>query len=156
MTNLDETEGPAAGSETEAAAASAMNDQITDALNQLHAILAGGDKSAIQAATYQTLVHGLALAMHNAVAEQQHNHILRMAMTTSAAKAILAGRKAEAEAILELGRTQLASSKDLFKLLTEFESLIYRISYEPQAATTEAAQAAARTPAGEPEISPAE
>lgn len=131
MANNDETATPAAGSGANAAADSAMNDQITDALNQLHAILAGGDRNAIQAATYQALVHAAALAMHNAVAEQQHNQILRMAMTTSAAKAILAGRKAEAEAILDLAQTRLASSDDLFKRLTDFESLIYRIGYDP-------------------------
>lgn len=147
MADIDETEIPVAEPGADAAAESAMNAQIADALKQLHAILVGGGESAIHAAAYQTLVHAIALGMHNAVAEQQHSHILRMAMTTSAAKAILAGRKAEAEAILDLARTQLTSSDDLFKLLTKFESLLYRISYEPRPA--------AQAPGSEPPITQA-
>jgi len=129
MANMDENTDPAVEAVTDAAAASAMNDQITDALKQLHAILAGADESTIQVAAYQVFVHAVALAMHNAVAEQQHNHILRMAMTTSAAKAILAGRKAEAEAILDLARTKLASP-DLSDLLDQVRLFIQAIGRE--------------------------
>ena len=108
---------------------SALNDQVRDALSQLQAILGSSDASLFQVAAYQTFVHVIALAMHNAVAEQQQGHILRMALTTSAANAILAGRKEEAEGILELAHSRLASF-DLPHLLAEVRTLIETISRE--------------------------
>lgn len=108
---------------------STLNSQIRDALLQLQAILDGADTSIFQVAAYQTFVHVIALAMHNAVAEQQHNHILRMALTTSAANAILAGHKDEAASILELAHSKLASP-DLSHLLAEVRTLIETISRE--------------------------
>jgi hypothetical protein len=125
MGDTEQNAGQPAGAA--AAAENLMNDQITDALNQLRAILDGADKSSVQVAAYQAFVHVLALAMHNAVAEQQHAHILRMAMTTSAANAILAGRRAEAESILELARSKLVSP-DLSDLLAHVRSFVETIN----------------------------
>lgn len=124
---------------------SALNDQVRDALLQLQATLGSADTSVFQVAAYQTFVHVVSLAMHNAVAEQQQSHILRMALTTSAAKAILAGRKDEAESILELARTRLASF-DLPNLLAEVRTLIETIGGElakqakPAASTASASE----------------
>ena len=69
---------------------SELNDQIRDAVSQLQSILEDADASTFQAAAYQTFVHVVSLAMHNAVAQQQQSHMLRMALTTAAANAILA------------------------------------------------------------------
>jgi hypothetical protein len=146
MANIEETGNPAAEPETDAAAESFRNDQITDALRQLHAILAGADESTIQVAAYLSFVHVVALAMHNAVAEQQHAHILRMALTTSAANAILAGRKAEAEAVLELSRSKLISP-DLSALLTQVRSFVETIARELEKTKKAAAQPGEPAPA---------
>jgi len=112
---------------------SQMNDQIRDALEQLQTILAGADSTVFQAAVSQTFAHVVALTMHNAVAEQQQNNILRLALTTSAANAILAGKRAEAEGILELARTHVAAP-DLSGMLTQIRSIIEEIGRVSEAA----------------------
>lgn len=128
-----------------------LNDQIQDALNQLNAIVSGTDNAVFQAAAYQTLVHSVSLAMQNAVAEQQQNQILRMALTSAAAKSILAGRKEEAEGILELAKSRLANP-DLPSLVAEVRLLIETISSDlarsrNQNAATEPAPKPARATA---------
>ncbi len=126
-------------------AADHLNDQIKDALAQLHAILDGADQGTVQVAAYQAFVHVVALAMHNAVAEQQHAHILRMAMTTSAANAILAGRKEEAEKVLELARSSLVSP-DLSVILGHVRSFVETVGRELHPKKHDAAQAAEQAP----------
>lgn len=127
---------------------SQLNDQIRDALAQLQAILAGADSSVFQAALYQTFAHVVALTMHNAVAEQQQSNILRMALTTSAANAILAGKKAEAEGILALARTQVAAP-DLSGMLTQIRTIIEEIGRAAEAARpTSASPAPAKAAEG--------
>lgn len=113
-------------SPSEASPPDALNDQVRDALAQLQATLAGSSDAVFQGAAYQALVHAITLAMQNAVAEQQQNQILRMAMTSAAAKAILAGKKEEAESLLELAQSRLANP-DLPALMTQFHTLIARI-----------------------------
>jgi hypothetical protein len=105
----------------------ALNDQIRDALEQLRAIVSGTDHAVFQAAAYQSLVQAVSMAMHNAVAEQQQNQILRMAFTSAAAKSILAGRKEEAESILELAKSRL-NNPDLPALVAQARQLIETIS----------------------------
>jgi hypothetical protein len=108
---------------------SELNDQIRDAVSQLQSILEDADASTFQAAAYQTFVHVVSLAMHNAVAQQQQSHMLRMALTTAAANAILAGRKEEAESVLKLEQS-LASTHDLANLLAQVRQFMETISRE--------------------------
>jgi putative heme degradation protein len=47
--------------------------------------------------------------MQNAVAQQQHSHMLRSALTTAAARALLDGKREEAEAVLKLAESRLVN-----------------------------------------------
>jgi Killing trait len=85
----------------------AINDQIRDAVAQVQATLAGSEQTVVAAAVYQAITHVVVLALQNAVAQQQHGYILRNAMTTAAAQAILDGKREEAEAILRLAESRL-------------------------------------------------
>ncbi|MBX3588420.1 MAG: RebB family R body protein [Ramlibacter sp.] len=89
--------------------ASAVNDQITDSVTQVQATLAGMQAPFAAAAAYQTIAHALGLALHNAVARQQHSHMLRNALTTAAATALLDGRTEQAEAVLKLAESPLVN-----------------------------------------------
>ncbi|HTB79772.1 MAG TPA: RebB family R body protein [Opitutaceae bacterium] len=84
-----------------------LNGQIKDALEQLNASLPGMDRAFMAAASYQAIAHALALRLHNAVAQQQHDHMLRTALTSAAASALLDGKKEEAEAVLALAESKL-------------------------------------------------
>ena len=134
------------GSPSEASPPEALNDQVRDAVAQVQAMLSGNDGAVFQAAAYQTLAHSVSLAMQNAVAEQQQNQILRMALTSAAAKAILAGKKDEAESILELAEARLASP-DLPALMAQVRELIQAIGSDLAQGRGETA-AAAEAPAG--------
>lgn len=85
-----------------------INDQIRDAVDQVNAIIEGSGRSFAVTAAQQGAVHAITLAIQNAVAQQQHAHILRNAVTAAAANAILEGRREEAEAVLELADKRLA------------------------------------------------
>ena len=61
------------------------------------------------AAAFQTIAHALGLALHNAVARQQHSAMLRNALTTAAATALLDGRTEQAEAVLKLADSRLVN-----------------------------------------------
>ena len=86
-----------------------LNDQVRDALNQINACLSV-DRELATATAYQTIAHAIALAMQNAVAQQQHGYMLRNALTSAAvASAILDGKKEEAEAILKMAESKIVS-----------------------------------------------
>lgn len=89
--------------------AAATNDQITDTVQQVNALLSGSQKPFATAAAYQALAHALSLAMHNAVQQQQHSYTLRCALTTAAANALLDGRTEQAEAVLKLAESPLVN-----------------------------------------------
>ena len=101
----------AAGSDSTRAESSpdAINDQVRDSVLQLEALLGRQSGPFAQAAAYQTITHAIALGMQNAVAQQQHGHMLRTALTTAAAKALLEGRREEAEAVLKLAESRLVN-----------------------------------------------
>lgn len=92
-----------------AAQAGETNDQVLDAVTQLQQLLAGAQQPFAAAAAYQTIAHALGLALHNAVARQQHSHMLRNALTTAAARALLDGRTSQAEAVLKLAESPLVN-----------------------------------------------
>jgi len=89
--------------------ANSLNDQVTDSVNQLQATLAGLQQPFAAAAAFQTVAHALGLALQNAVARQQHSYMLRNAMTTAAATALLEGRSEQAEAVLKLAESPLVN-----------------------------------------------
>jgi len=89
--------------------ASALNDQIADALSQLNAMTEESLPFVFSAAVYQSVAASLSLTLHNAVVMQQHQQILRMAFTTAAADAILNGQKTEAQQILDLAESKLVA-----------------------------------------------
>jgi hypothetical protein len=105
------------------------NNQIRDALSQLNAILGGADQSVFQVAAYQAVSQAIALTLQNAVAQQQHAHILRMSLTTAAANAILDGRKVEAESLLDLAASKLVTP-NLSEMLSQVQSCVRSIGEE--------------------------
>lgn len=90
-----------------------LNDQIRDAVEQVSASLKGMQPSIGEAAAYQAMAHAIALALHNTVLQQQHDHMLRNALTTAAASALLEGRYKEAEAVLKLADEKLGGQRSL-------------------------------------------
>lgn len=89
--------------------AAATNDQVTDAVQQVRDLLAGFQQPFAAGAAYQAVSHALALALHNAVVQQQHSYTLRNALTTAAATALLEGRTEQAEAVLKLAESPLVN-----------------------------------------------
>jgi Killing trait len=108
---------------------SQLNDQIKDAVAQLNAILAGSDQTMYQVAAYQMIAHAVTMTVQNAVAEQQHSHILRMALTTAASNAILDGRQDAAKEILALAESKLVTP-NMGELLSQVEASIRTIGEE--------------------------
>ena len=84
-----------------------VNSQITDAVSQLNATVPSLATAFGAATAYQVVSHAIALRFHNLVAQQQHDHILRHALTTAAAHALLEGKREEAEAVIKLADSRL-------------------------------------------------
>ena len=87
----------------------AVNDQITDAVEQINAAVKGMQTPFATGAACHAITHALSLALQNAVLRQQHCHILRNALTTAAANAILDGRLEQAEAVMKLAESPLVN-----------------------------------------------
>ncbi|QSX77902.1 RebB family R body protein [Agrilutibacter solisilvae] len=85
---------------------STVNSQITDAVTQVNETIAGASGSQARALADQVMAHAVGLAMQNAVAQQQQAYILRNAVTTAAARAILQSSPEEA---LRFAREVLSS-----------------------------------------------
>lgn len=66
-----------------------INSQITDAVAQVNAMVGASSEALARAMADQVMAHAVGLAMHNAVAQQQHQYMLRNAMTTAACRALL-------------------------------------------------------------------
>jgi hypothetical protein len=90
-----------------------LNDQIRDAAEQLNASFEGMRSNVPEAAAYQAMAHAVALALQNTVLQQQHDHMLRNALTTAAASSLLDGRREEAEAVLRLADERLGRQQNL-------------------------------------------
>jgi hypothetical protein len=92
---------------------STLNDQIRDAAEQLNASFEGMRSNVPEAAAYQAMAHAVALALQNTVLQQQHDHMLRNALTTAAASSLLEGRREEAEAVMKLADERLGRQQNL-------------------------------------------
>lgn len=105
----------------------AANDQVRDSVRQVDALLRGQLAPFTAAVTFQALAQAVALGMQNAVAQQQHAHMLRSALTTAAARALLDGKREEAEAVLKLAESRLVNpdvSEELAKLQETLRSAL--------------------------------
>jgi len=78
----------------------AVNDQIIDAVTQVNRLLAEGGDENSQVMARQVMVQAVAMAMQNAVAQQQQAYILRNAATAAAVRAILDASPKEALALV--------------------------------------------------------
>jgi hypothetical protein len=83
-----------------------VNSQITDAVSQAGETVAGSSQAQARAMADQVMAQAIGLAMQNAVAQQQQAYILRNAVTTAAARAILESSPEEA---LRFAREVLAN-----------------------------------------------
>lgn len=105
-----------------------MAESIAVSLPSLH----DGPASALrtlEVAALQSMAVALSLALNSAVAEQQHGQILRTALTTAAAKAILAGKAPEAKEILSLAESRLVVP-DLSAVMSEVKAYLQTIERE--------------------------
>jgi hypothetical protein len=100
------------------------NDQIEDAVAQLNASLKGMNPAVTDAVAYQAMAHAVALALQNTVLQQQHDHMLRNALTTAAASALLDGRRSEAEAVLTLANEKLGPQQSLSEEIAKIGQIL--------------------------------
>ncbi|SFS20771.1 Killing trait domain-containing protein [Granulicella pectinivorans] len=99
------------------------------AVPDFSALYALAGQKAIQAAALQSLANALSLTLHNAVAEQQHGQMLRMAFTSAAARAILDGKRTEAEELLHLAKSSLVSP-DLSDIMNQIKTYLDTIAQQ--------------------------
>ena len=99
---------------------SAVNSQITDAVSQTNETVNGTSQAQARAMADQVMAHAIGLAMQNAVAQQQQAYILRNAVTTAAARAIL---EASPEEALRFAR-EVLSNDDVGQTLERLSKLM--------------------------------
>jgi hypothetical protein len=110
-----------------ASGTNALNDQIRDAVEQLNASFEGMRSNVSEAAAYQAMAHAVALALQNTVLQQQHDHMLRNALTTAAASSLLEGRRDEAEAVLKLADERLGRQQNLSDEIAKIAQILKSI-----------------------------
>ncbi len=110
--------------------------QLSQAAATISASFAGpldaasnSEYNALQAVALQAMTLALSLAVHNAVAEQQQAQILRTALTTAAAKAILSGKRAQAEEILAMANSKLVMP-DLTAVIAEVRAYLEHLKHQ--------------------------
>ncbi len=109
-----------------------------------------------RSAHYQLIAQAVALAMNNAVAQQQHAYTLLNAITTAATQAILDGRIKDAESTIKLTKDLLAPEKivetltDLAHLAATWEQL-FPLSTPSESATPHTASEPSQTESASPE-----
>ncbi len=104
-----------------------VNDQIRDAVRQAALLMEEAGRPFAQAAAAQAIIQALGLAAHNLVAQQQHGYLLRNAMTSAAARALLEGKREEAEAVLKLAESRLVTidvTEELGRLLVALRAAL--------------------------------
>lgn len=97
------------------------NDQIADAIRQATEINLESSPAVSQAIAYQIVTQSVGLAMQNAVAQQQHNYMLRNAVVTAVARAVLELDPKEA-----IGLIDVAFNDDIDKVLEKLQKLMMR------------------------------
>ena len=105
---------------------SKLNDQITDSVAQIEKLIADNGGAQSKAIADQLTVQALSLAMQNAVAQQQHEYILKNAIVTAAAKAVLKSSPQDALALAE----KALSGTDVVSTLASIKDLLGEIDLE--------------------------
>lgn len=115
---------------------SVLNSQITDAVEQIQTMVNSTSNEFSQAVTQQITAQAVGLAMQNAVAQQQELYILRNAIVTAAANAIIESNPKEAISLAEKvidGSDIVSTISGLKDLLDEAETKV-----KPRKKTTKA------------------
>lgn len=94
---------------TDESRAGAVNDQIRDSVAQMQQLLDGMQRPFAAAVAFNVVAHAMSLALQNAVTRQQHSQMLRNALTTAAANAMLDSKLDEANAVLKLAESPLVN-----------------------------------------------
>lgn len=105
----------------------ALNSQISDAVEQIQKMVSGTSEQFSQAVAQQVTAHTIGLAMQNAVAQQQELYILRNAIVSAAANAIIESNPKEAISLAEKmlsGDDVVATISGLKELLDDAESKV--------------------------------
>lgn len=100
-----------------------INDQINDAVSQIRQSLQGISESFGQSTAYHMVGHAVGLAMLNAVSKQQHDYILRNAITTAAVKATLESNPEEAIKLAD----KMLSGQDIVSTFTGLKEVMVDI-----------------------------
>ena len=93
------------------AAKGLVNSQAVQGIQQAQKLIDEGRHPFAAAAATQTIAHALGIALQNAVANQQHCQMLRNAMVTAAAKAVVEGRTEAAGELLRLAESPVMNPK---------------------------------------------
>ena len=122
------------------------NDQIADSIRQVTSMNLGSEAAVNQAITYQILTQAVGLAMHNAVAQQQHNYMLRNALVTAVAKALLETNPSEAIKLVDVA----FGNDDIEGVLERLHGLMERVEakHEARSRPTKTAKERPRRAAG--------
>jgi hypothetical protein len=97
-----------------------INDQVTDSVAQIQAMVNGSNTEFSHGVSQQITVHAVGLAMQNAVAQQQEQYILRNAIVTAAANAILESNPIEAITLAE----KILSGDDVISTISGLKDLL--------------------------------
>ena len=98
-----------------------INDQITDSVAQIQAMVNGTNTEFSHGVSQQITAHAVGLAMQNAVAQQQEQYILRNAIVTAAANAILESNPIDAITLAE----KIMSGDDVITTITGLKDLLH-------------------------------
>lgn len=121
-----------------------LNDQIRDAVEQIQALLEGGQSDLSLAVSQQLMVHAAALAMLNAVAQQQNLYTLRNAVTAAAARGML---EADPEKAAAMAR-DLLDDERLGDPVAEIRTLMEQVIAAGAAAGGESSGKGKKKPTG--------
>ena len=111
---------------------SAVNSQITDAVKQIQSMINDTSNEFSEAVSQQVTAHAVGLAMQNAVAQQQELYILRNAIVTAAANAIIESNPKEAISLAE----KVLSGDDIVATISGLKELLDNAETETQQSKT--------------------
>lgn len=97
-----------------------VNSQIIDAVTQVNETVGGSSEALARAMADQVMAQAIGMAMQNAVAQQQQLYILRNAVTTAAARAILDSSPEEALRFA----SEALNSDDIAQTLERLSALV--------------------------------
>jgi len=111
---------------------SAVNSQISDAVKQIQSMINDTSNEFSEAVSQQVTAHAVGLAMQNAVAQQQELYILRNAIVTAAANAIIESNPKEAISLAE----KVLSGDDIVATISGLKELLDNAETETQQSKT--------------------